>query len=188
VKFLDRVLQRWRITKARSFIRPGARILDIGSADGVLFQMLGRQISSGVGIDPALSVGQSVGAVQFITGCFPKDLPEMEPFDTITMLAVLEHFPMSEYAILTAGCRRHLKPDGRLVITVPSPKVDRILHWLAALYLIDGMSLEEHHQYNVDQTTQIFPAPDFRLVHRERFQLGLNNLFVFQHTGAQANH
>jgi hypothetical protein len=73
-----------------------------------------------------------------------------------------------------------LKPNGRLIITVPSPMVDHVLKVLKFLRLIDGMSLEEHHGFEVHQTTAIFPAKDFRLVKRKRFQLGLNNLFVFE--------
>jgi hypothetical protein len=51
---------------------------------------------------------------------------------------------------------------------------------LKFLKLIDGMSLEEHHGYEVNQTAKIFPAEYFRLLKRTTFQLGLNNLFVFE--------
>jgi len=77
-------------------------------------------------------------------------------------------------------CSRFLKPGGRLIITVPSPQVDFILKVLLALGLIDGMSVEEHHGYDVRETTNIFPPPEFRLVKHQRFQLGLNNLFVIE--------
>lgn len=43
--------------------------------------------------------------------------------------------------------------------------------------------LEEHHGYRVEQTTAIFPAKSFRLLRRKGFQLGLNNLFVFERVG-----
>ena len=107
-------------------------------------------------------------------------MPEVSPFDAITMLAVLEHIPDSEYMSLREGCVRFLKPGGHLIITVPSPLVDHILKVLKVFRLIDGMSLEEHHGYEVGQTASIFPPPAFRLVCRKHFQLGLNNLFVFQ--------
>jgi len=96
------------------------------------------------------------------------------------MLAVLEHFPPAQYGELRRGCVKFLKPGGRLIITVPSPAVDHILSMLKFLRLIDGMSLEEHHGYDVNQTPAIFPAEDFRLLKRATFQLGLNNLFVFE--------
>jgi len=182
MKRLDRILQQWRIAKARRFIPPGANVLDIGSTDGTLFQRLGERISGGLGIDPTLPEARSIGAIRLIGGFFPKDMPAVGPFDVITMLAVLEHFPEGEYAALRAGCCRFLKPEGRLIITVPSPRVDTILQWLKALRLVDGMSLEEHHGYRVDQTAGIFCAPEFRLVRQEKFQFGLNHLFVFERT------
>ena len=54
MKFTDRVLQRWRIAKVRRYISPGARILDIGSADGALFQRLAPVAAGSMGIDPTL--------------------------------------------------------------------------------------------------------------------------------------
>ncbi|MEI9959651.1 MAG: methyltransferase domain-containing protein [Limisphaerales bacterium] len=183
MKWIDRALQRWRIAKALPFIAPNARILDIGSADGVLFQQLGVTGERGLGIDPTLRADTYVDGVRLVAGFFPKDMPSAEPFEVITMLAVLEHFPPSEYENLQHGCIQFLKPGGRLIITVPSPGVDRILAALKFLKLIDGMSLEEHHDYDVNQTTAIFSAENFRPLKRQTFQLGLNNLFVFERLG-----
>jgi SAM-dependent methyltransferase len=180
MKLLDRVLQAWRIPKAEQFIAPGSRVLDIGSHDGVLFRALGSRISSGLGIDPALDSPRRIGNASLVRGFFPDDMPEAEPFDVVTMLAVLEHFPASRYAVLREGCARFLKPGGHLIITVPSPLVDRILDVLRAMRLVEGMSLEEHHGFQVRQTPEVFPLPEFELIYRERFQLGLNNLFVFR--------
>jgi 2-polyprenyl-3-methyl-5-hydroxy-6-metoxy-1,4-benzoquinol methylase len=180
MKFLDRILQRWRIAKAKPFIKPGSRVLDIGSAEGAIFEQLGPRLAGGLGIDPTLQAERLAGAVRLVPGFFPKDMPSSEPFDAITMLAVLEHFPENQLTTLRDGCARFLKPGGRLIITVPSPMVDEILKVLKTMHLIDGMSLEEHHGYEVDQTAGIFSPPDFRLVQRSSFQLGLNNLFVFE--------
>jgi len=180
---LDRILQSWRIAKARPFIAPGSRVLDIGSADGSLFKQLDGIAPDSLGIDPTLKADTRIGEIPLVAGCFPKDMPEAKPFDVITLLAVLEHFPAPAYPELASGCARFLKPGGHLVITVPSSLVDRILQVLKFLRLIDGMSLEEHHGFDAGLTPVIFPGADFRLVRRKRFQLGLNNLFVFQRTG-----
>jgi SAM-dependent methyltransferase len=182
VKFLDRMLQRWRIAQARPFLFPGARVLDIGSFDGSLFEQLGCLAPGSMGIDPTLKQNVVNERFRLIAGYFPQDMPAADPFDAVTMLAVLEHFPPSGYEALREGCRRFLKPGGKVIITVPSPAVDHILKVLLALRLVHGMSLEEHHGYEVDQTRTVFPEPDFRLIHRGRFQLGLNHLFVFERT------
>jgi 2-polyprenyl-3-methyl-5-hydroxy-6-metoxy-1,4-benzoquinol methylase len=178
--FVDRILQSWRIRKARPFIKPGARVLDIGSADGELFAQIGSFAKGSLGIDPTLKADTQAHGVPLIAGFFPKDMPAVEPFDAITMLAVLEHFPASAYADLSEGCARFLKSGGHLIITVPSPIVDHVLKVLKGLRLIHGMSLEEHHGFQVEQTSQIFPTARFKLVAQKKFQLGMNNLFVFQ--------
>jgi hypothetical protein len=102
------------------------------------------------------------------------------------MLAVLEHFPEADYELLRTGCAAYLRAGGKLLITVPSPQVDYILKWLTFFRVIDGMSLEEHHGYATDKTTEIFPPPHFRLVCHRRFQLGLNNLFALERTNTPA--
>ena len=177
---IDRFLQGWRIAKAIRHIPPGARVLDIGSHDGPLFRALGERLGSGLGVDPTLKADQDWGRIQLKAGWFPDAVPTgCEPFDVVTMLAVLEHFPENAYASLSAHCAKLLKPKGKVIITVPSAIVDHILGGLQLCRLIDGMSLAEHHGYDNARTPEIF-APHFRLIHRQRFQLGLNNLFVFE--------
>lgn len=180
MKFTDRILQTWRIARARRFIPHAARVLDVGSSDGELFRQVGGLIREGMGIDPELKADTQAYGVPLISGCFPGDMPNVEPFDVITMLAVLEHFPAAQYARLSQGCAQFLKPGGTLIITVPSSKVDGILNILKYFRLIDGMSLEQHHGYQVAQTTAIFSEDSFSLKRHIRFQLGLNNLFVFE--------
>ncbi|MEY4917744.1 MAG: hypothetical protein RL616_1657 [Verrucomicrobiota bacterium] len=187
MKAADRFLQRWRIRKVSAELAPGARILDIGSADGALFAALGANVGAGsLGVDPTLSAPITVNGCRLLPGFFPEAVPPgTPPFDAITMLAVLEHFPPAAYDALRTGCEKFLKPGGKLLITVPSPAVDHILAVLKFLRLVDGMSLEEHHGYEVAQTGEIFPPPKFRLLRRKTFQLGLNNFFVFERTDAQ---
>ena len=96
------------------------------------------------------------------------------------MFAVLEHIPRSEHLTLADACYDLLRSGGLVVITVPSRAVDHILWLLRALRLIDGMSLEEHFGFEVSEVPTIFDPPRFKLVRRERFQLGLNHLFVFE--------
>jgi 2-polyprenyl-3-methyl-5-hydroxy-6-metoxy-1,4-benzoquinol methylase len=174
------MLQRWRIAKARPFILPGSRVLDIGSVDGVLFEQLSLTNTQSLGIDPTLKQDVTLGQARLIAGFFPGSMPAVEPFDAITMLAVLEHFPEAEYESLARGCAQYLRKGGHLIITVPSAAVDHILAILKFLRLIDGMSLEEHHGFEVNQTPAIFSGNNFRLVRQTTFQLGLNHLFVFE--------
>jgi 2-polyprenyl-3-methyl-5-hydroxy-6-metoxy-1,4-benzoquinol methylase len=183
MKAIDKYLQRVRINKAKSFVRKGDTVLDIGSVDGVMFEAWKGYISKGVGIDPTLTEVISTELYTLYPGYFPQACPKGETYDIITLLAVLEHIPTQQQSELARSCYDYLKPKGRLIITVPSPQVDLILEVLTKLRLIDGMSLEEHFGFEPKDTTRIFAEPRFKLIKHANFQLGLNNLFVFERVG-----
>lgn len=182
MKSIDRIRQNWRIRLASRYLAPGSTVLDLGSADGVLFERLGKLSVRSMGIDPTLMADRCLSSGQWLRrGWFPKDVPrDTGPFDAIVMLAVIEHFPNDQHQELAEGISTLLRPGGRLIITVPSPRVDHILRVLRAIGLVKASSLHEHHGYDVGQTTSIFTVPRFALVVHRRFQLGLNNIFVFE--------
>lgn len=180
LKPLDRVLQRWRFRKAQPFIGWHDRILDVGCSDGALFRYLGDRFGFGVGVDPALRSSIDADRYLLLADTFPGALSESETFHVITMLAVLEHIPADRLEELRRECVRLLKPGGRLVITVPSKAVDGILYWLSKMRLVEGIGLHEHHGFEPAATRLIFSDPQLHLMKHRKFQLGLNNLFVFE--------
>jgi 2-polyprenyl-3-methyl-5-hydroxy-6-metoxy-1,4-benzoquinol methylase len=180
MKAFDRLLQHWRIWKVRPYLSPGARVLDIGCADGALHRQLKPYLGDMVGIDPDLDSCLETGGCKLFPGQFPRDLPEVGPFDAITMLAVLEHIPIEQQAHWARECARLLKPKGYLIITTPSPMVDPILAALKFLRVIDGMSLEEHYGFDPTCVPSVFSVDAMELVKARKFQLGFNNLFVFK--------
>lgn len=182
LKPLDRFLRDARLARARPYVRQGDRVLDVGCGDGKLFRRWKGHIAGGVGIEPTLTQRVAGEGYELLPGRFPDDAPADGKFDAITMLAVLEHLPPDVQARLADACAALLKPGGRVVITVPSPRVDDILHVLLKLRLIQGISAHEHYGYRPSDTPAIFPAPRFRLHQRATFQLRLNNLFVFERT------
>ncbi len=188
MKYLDRLLQQWRARMVARHIPAGARVLDIGCADGRLFELLGGRISYGVGIDSELQTPVTTSKYVLLPGEFPKDLPpaERRPYSVITALAVLEHIPPAASAEFARCCADYLEPNGLVILTVPSPAVDRILSALLAVRLIDGMSLEQHHGFEVSDAVPLFESVGLKLVRHSSFQLGLNNLFVFSKSGKYA--
>jgi 2-polyprenyl-3-methyl-5-hydroxy-6-metoxy-1,4-benzoquinol methylase len=180
VRILDRVLQEWRIAKAAPHVPEGARVLDVGCADGALFRALGSRIAGGVGIDPELGMPGTREGVTYIRGRFPEDLDTDETFDAITMLAVFEHLDDAGQREALTACARLLRGGGHLVMSVPEPAVDRIVHALARVGLVAGMALHQHHGFEAARTPELVGAGPFDLVRHERFELGLNNLFVFR--------
>lgn len=177
--WLDRYLQKWRIREARRELPPGARVLDIGTHDGTLFRLTGAQ---GVGIDPDLAAETSIPGVTLVKGSFPEDLPKLpdESFDAVIALAVVEHVPESELLTWAETIARLVVPNGPLIMTVPSPAVDTILHVLMRLKLVAGMAAHQHHGFQVDNLDHIFTAPLWQRAKHRTFQLGLNHLYVFE--------
>jgi SAM-dependent methyltransferase len=184
LKPLDRWLRGRRIARVKPFIPAGASLLDIGCGDGSLLRALSGHIGRALGIEPNLKERVSGNGYELIPGRFPDDVPHGERFDVITMLAVLEHLPPPVQAQLADSFAALLTPGGRVIITVPSPRVDDVLHVLLRLHLIAGIEAHEHYGFEASLTPRLFPEPRFRLIKRTRFQLGLNNLFVFERSAS----
>lgn len=182
MKPFDRFIQKLRISKAAKYIPADSRLLDIGCADGAIFQQLSNKIREGVGIDPGIPTGSNGSNFQLVRGYFPEDMPPSQfDFDVVTLLAVLEHIPMEKQLLLAENIFRYLDSGGLLIISVPlSPHVDKILDVLKFLHLIDGMALEEHFGFDIKTVVDTFTKYGFDLIQHEYFQFGLNNLFVFK--------
>jgi 2-polyprenyl-3-methyl-5-hydroxy-6-metoxy-1,4-benzoquinol methylase len=178
-KLLDRILQRWRFSKARPFVRPGDRVLDVGCGDGAFFRYLGARLGSGLGVDSMLAEPIEGDRYRLVPGSFPDDVRTSERFDVITMLAVLEHLPEGAVEKVPHRCRDLLRPGGRVVATVPSPAVDTLLHILIRLRLMRGTAVHEHHGFEPSAVPAMFTREGFAALVSKRFELGLNNLFVF---------
>lgn len=181
MKALDRFGQWWRFRKACPYIPEGSRVFDVGCFDGALFRRLRNHIVFGVGIDPDPIENLEGDNYHLIRGHFPQDVPKIGGFDVVTMFATLEHIPDKDLSQVSECCASLLKPGGILIVTVPSPMVDQIVAGLIFLKLADGMSIHQHHGFNPDTTPNIFEG--FTLIRHEKFQLGLNNLFVMRRIG-----
>ena len=178
MRAVDRLLQRWRIREAIPYVHAGDRLLDIGCFDGALIDAVLPRIASAVGVDPLATQKQN-GKVTIVRGSVPGDAAlEPESFDCITMLATFEH--VEDHAALTRACHALLKPGGRLVLTVPHPLVDYIVHALVWIGASDPADLEGHHGFDVNQTERMFAEAGFRRVIERHFELGFNRLYVFE--------
>jgi len=164
---------------AAHWIPKGSRILDIGCHKGEFLLWLGEKISPSVGFDPLYKEKTIPGEHQFFNQNFQEGLHfDEDSFDAIILLATIEH--IQDKSIIARESARLLHPGGRVIITVPSPFVDKILDILLWLRIVDGMSLEEHHGFLPEELPDIFIPKGFRLRNNQKFQFGLNNLYVFE--------
>jgi len=179
---MDNWLQLQRFKRAKKYIRKGDSVLDIGCETGTFFEYIDDLISEGTGIDTVdyEYVPKTKVKTKLFKGYFPDVLESDQKFDVITMLAVLEHIQPEDQTKVAEGVIKHLKKDGRLIITVPDKKVDNIIIALQKFGLVDAATLDEHYGYDINKTESIFSSDDMKMVVWKKFQLGLNNLFVFQ--------
>jgi len=178
MRWLDRKLQAERIRRVEPYAQ-GSRALDIGCADGALFRALDDRLSGGVGIDMD-AVPASTAKYRYVQGAFPVALPTDDQYDVVVALAVVEHIPEENQPDFAAACLRVLRDGGRVVMTVPSARVDDVLRVLKAIRVVDGMADHQHYGFNPLHAVATFEGAGFKLERHATFQLGLNNLFVFR--------
>ena len=101
--------------------QPGARLLEVGCGTGANLAMLGQfGALEAVELDEAArAIASARTGVVVRPGALPEALPaDCTGYDLIVLLDVLEHVDADGAAL--AELRRRLRPDGRLVITVPA--------------------------------------------------------------------
>jgi 2-polyprenyl-3-methyl-5-hydroxy-6-metoxy-1,4-benzoquinol methylase len=183
MKFLDKFIRNWRVNVAlKNQPKIMENVFDIGCDDGYLLQKLSHITKRQDGIDPRLNTGAISPNSEIKKGFFPSAIEEHQiqgTYDAIFALAVFEHFSEKDIQQSASVIARMLSPEGRLIITVPHPFVDKILDVLLFLHLIEGQALEEHHGFDPETLLGYF-SNSLRLIKRERFQFGLNNVFVFE--------
>jgi len=182
MKHIDRIIQKHRFLVASREITSNSSLLDIGCHQGELFEFLEKKNIRGIGLDNLLENPKTLrnGEISLIKSYFPNESLKGLQFDYITGLAVFEHIPLKEQIIIAQSCYKLLRNGGKLIITIPNPFVDYILDVLLKLRLIDGMSLEEHQDIKPKQVIENIIASGLILVKHQKFQLGLNNLIVFE--------
>jgi SAM-dependent methyltransferase len=178
MNLFDRLLQRWRIAMAVPYLSASGRVLDLGCHQGELFKTIEDRLKFGIGMDPLAIPG---GSSRFVLlpipfqGCLPF---ATHALDAVVMLATLEH--ILDKDILASECHRVLHPGGRVVITVPDVKVDQLVDLLVRLHILHGMSLDEHHGFQAQDTSRIFCRHGFAVEVARSFQMKMNYLYVFR--------
>jgi SAM-dependent methyltransferase len=176
---LDRFIARQRFQAAYPHIRKGSRVCDLGCGlDAAFLDFAAERIADGVGVDDQIRDG-AAGRWKRVRADIRQPLPlESGGFDSVVMLAVLEHLPEPEPVLREA--HRILAPDGSLILTWPSGMVDPILKVLHRLRLVSDEMESDEHQKRIPVGTlqQMLHRIGFNEFIHYTFEFGLNNLMV----------
>lgn len=187
---LGNSLLRWRTAVVLPFVR--GRLLDVGCGTNLLvrrYRAVGRVAEQGTGwgdercADGRDGIGVDVhpweGVDQVIenAGALPF---EDQSFDTVTIIAALNHIPNREAALREA--HRALRRGGRLIVTMIPPAVSEVWHRLRAPWDADqherGMVEGEVYGLTGRQVRRLLETSGFRIVGQRRFMLGLNRMTI----------
>lgn len=106
---------RWEFTKAREFIGPKARVLDVGCGDGYFLSLLPQPTKLGLELNPEAVVKARQRGVDVRQGGL-ESMPDASA-DALSLFQVLEHLPAPRQ--LLAEAVRVLAPGGVLLVAVP---------------------------------------------------------------------
>ncbi|MBD3311252.1 MAG: methyltransferase domain-containing protein [Candidatus Magasanikbacteria bacterium] len=150
------------------------RLLDLGCGTNKLVR---NYRGEGVGVDVF-----DFGDVDLIVEDSSKIPFEDESFDTITILAALNHIPNRERVL--QEMHRLLKPDGKLLVTMISPLISFCWHTLRAPWDRDqkerGMEEGEVYGITPQEMIKMLETAGFCVQSKKRFMLGLNRLYIVQ--------
>lgn len=161
------LLEPWRHRLVRPFVQ--GRLLDLACG----YNNLTRAHGSGVGVDifPWEGIDAQIGdATRLPFGD--------ETFDTVSVLAALNHIPNREEALL--AMRRVLRPGGVLLLTMIGPWTGRLAHLLFHQDEERRGGMREGELQGIGRTEMraLIHGAGFEIVREIPFQLGLNRLYV----------
>lgn len=145
--------KRMRAREALKYVK-GDSILDIGCGDGFFLSKV--KCEKKVGIDKIH--GQVIDK--------KLDFPS-KSFDTVSMLAVIEHLEHDKEII--NECYRVLKDGGRLIITTPLVKAEKF---------IKHYDPDTGHVKNYDYDSLKKLLCKFKIMEYHKFDLGMNQIVV----------
>lgn len=161
-----------------------AWVLDIGCGQDILYykflKIVARDHFRYVGIDPLIIPKKGKG-YEIRKATFEESAISQK-FDVIVMHAVLEH--VDDPKSLLKFAIKHLSPDGKIVVTTPTPGAQKLLEFLAHyIGILSAREIDEHKNYFTKESLQKLAKPlHVQLIHRY-FEFGLNNFVEICHSG-----
>lgn len=160
-------------------------VLDIGCQRGQLRELAGDGIGRYVGVDLSADAIDEArrrhpDAEFHVIDVDAEELPFDEEFDTIVLVAVIEHVFNLEH--VGRGLARALRPGGRVVLTTPTPFGNDVVHRLGSrVGLFHPGAVDDHISILNRHRLDVFAREvGLRLVEHRRFQVGCNQVAVLE--------
>ena len=102
-------------------------------------------------------------------------------YNTVTFLACLNHIPNRDEVLEEA--HRVLSKDGRLLVTMITPRWGRFIHWIRFRNDPDHQDRHIDHDHELlgmssKHVKQLMAEAGFKNICRKRFVFGLNNIYI----------
>jgi len=158
-RFLEKILQNYRFKKVKPYLK--GDVLDFGGNEGEL-----KKLVKG----------------NYLVVNYDHSVMENRQFDTIVSLAVIEHIDPDEVFMIFHKFKKTLNAGGRIFLTTPTKVAKPVLEFLAFLGILDKENIEEHkHYWSKEEIYDLADKTGFSVRRFKRFQLGFNQLAVFEH-------
>ncbi len=171
---LSPFLRQQRIRKCMHFLF--GKVLDVGCGSGGLAEYVPS--SDYVGVEPD-ETSRRIACTLHSDHAFQTELPNEGEFDTVVLLAVIEHVDdpvafMKRLANLTRNANK-----SRIVVTTPHPFGRPFHEFGAKIGLFSYHAAKEHHTLLNHKTLEQITPPGFVLKFYQRFLCGFNQIAVY---------
>lgn len=161
-KVVEKLLQQFRFNKVKPFLI--GDVLDFGGNEGELKPLVkGSYVLVNYDHSPMFN----------------------KTFDTIVLLAVIEHMEVSDVFDSLHTFKNALRENGHIFLTTPTPSSKFILETLAFFRILDKQNIEEHkHYWNETELFDLAEKTGYEVVKYKKFQFGLNQYILLKHKKA----
>jgi 2-polyprenyl-3-methyl-5-hydroxy-6-metoxy-1,4-benzoquinol methylase len=175
---LSSFLQRQRLNIAKPYIH--GDVLDLGCGFGEITGLVPP--SNYIGIDGQSKIVDwlKINHTSYDFLCYNLDNDQLlfnKKFDTIVMLAVIEHLSNPDNVL--SQIPKLLKEDGSLILTTPAPVGDTVHQFGAKIGLFSKHAVEDHEIiFTLDSIKPYLIRNGLAIKEFRRFLFGTNQLFI----------